>query len=116
MKDIFASKRDVRKIGSDVEQIKRRVGKECMPYLDPVRRRANAGRGTIHRALFHRRARRSHAPTQDTYVVTRSRPYPRQHRSILSGFRSPFELCHLPVPPCPRANVSPGDSYPHPYP
>ncbi|MEY3841680.1 MAG: hypothetical protein RLZZ542_790 [Pseudomonadota bacterium] len=26
------------------------------------------------------------------YVVTRSRPYPRQSRSILSGFRSPFEF------------------------
>ena len=36
-----------------------------------------------------------------------SPPYPKQHRSILSGFRSPFELCHLPGPPCHRAHVHP---------
>ncbi len=72
-----------------------------------VRRRANHGRGTIHRALLMRRARRSHAPTLGrpaaavTYVVTRSRPYPSQVEAMsshpyLSRHQPPgAATCHL---------------------
>ena len=86
----------------------------------PVRRRAKQGRGTIHRALRNRRARRSHAPTfgRPAAAALRSRSpcqqFPRQFPHLHRSFAPicTFAL-HVP-PPATRRRHPPPEMMHHP--
>jgi len=67
-----------------------------MDHDASVRRRANQGRGTIHRALLQRRARRSHAPAFGRPAAARRLPpetmTPTFAQALLAATRSAFVL------------------------